>query len=53
MQSCHSSLKSILEVPPFAEVNRYLVIQLEHFVSDDNQAIKEIKHVSALLTFLC
>ena len=39
------SLKSASVVPAFLEVDRYLVIQLKHFVSHDNQVIKDIKHV--------
>ena len=39
------SLKSAYVVPAFSEVGRYLVIQLKRFVSDDNQVLKDIKHV--------
>ena len=39
------SLKSASVVPAFSEVGCYLVIQLKHFVSHDNQVLKDIKHV--------
>ena len=39
------SLKSASVVLGFSEVGRYLVIQLKHFASHDNQVIKDIKHV--------
>ena len=32
-------------VPEFLEVDRYLEIQLQRFVSCDNQVIKNTKHV--------
>ena len=37
------SLKSASVVPTFSEVGRYLVIQLKHFVSHDNQVLKDKK----------
>ena len=41
--SCSSKATSV--VPAFLEVGCYLVIQLNCFVSHDNQMIKDIKHV--------
>ena len=39
------SIKSVSVVPAFSEVVSYLVVQLKHFVSYDNQVIKAMKHV--------
>ena len=38
-------------VPAFSEVGRYLEIQLQRFVSRDNQVLKDTKHVRCAPNF--